>query len=262
MKDCSGNNYQVFTKAKVLNASPVKNSDGSLNSSVFSLVLKADGEKKLKSAPGQFFLLKSCKTDTLLGRPISVYQNTDDKIEFLILKKGSGTQALCCLEQGLDVEVLGPLGNTFPEPKENSKPCIIGGGIGVAPVAGFASSLKEKSYDFYASFKSGAYGLEHIKPANLVISTDDGSVGTHGMLPVVFSAQVIKEKGYTQVYACGPTPMLAYIQSECAKAGVKSYLSMENRMACGMGACLGCTIVTTEGNRRCCKTVLFLKVKN
>ena len=73
------------------------------------------------------------------------------------------------------------------------------------------------------------------------------------MLPAALTVETLKSKGYTVVYACGPTPMLAYIQKICAEAGIQSYLSMENRMACGVGACLGCTISTTEGNKRCCK---------
>ena len=131
--------------------------------------------------------------------------------------------------------------------------CIVGGGIGIAPVAGFASTLPARSYDFFASFKSGSYGLSHIAPAALTVTTDDGSEGVRGMVSAAFTADVIRERGYTVVYACGPAPMLAYLQRVCAEAGVRLYLSMENPMACGVGACLGCTIATTEGNKRCCK---------
>ena len=120
-------------------------------------------------------------------------------------------------------------------------------------VAGFAETLPAQSYDFYASFKSGSYGLENLNAKNLVITTDDGSVGVHGMLPVALTAQVLKEKKYSVLYACGPTPMLAYLKEICAQAGVKCFLSMESRMACGVGVCLGCVIDTSEGKKRCCK---------
>ncbi len=207
---------------------------------------------------GQFYLLRAKKSDVLLGRPISVYTakkaaNGAINLSFLILKKGSGTQELCSLESGDGIQLIGPLGNSFPRPAADDKICIVGGGIGVAPVAGFASTLPEKSYDFYASFKSGSYGLEHIQPASLTVTTDDGSVGVHGMLPAALTADTLHKNGYSVVYACGPTPMLAYVQQICREAGVRSFLSMENRMACGVGACLGCTITTTEGNKRCCK---------
>ena len=225
-----------------LNVNPVEKDDGSL-------------KKAEKPLPGQFYLLKAKRSDTLLGRPISVYEAEEEngsvRVEFMILKKGKGTVELSSLENGEEIELIGPLGNCFPNPAPGSKVAIIGGGIGVAPVAGFASSLPEKSYDFFAAFKSGSYGLEHVKPANLVITTDDGSVGIKGMITAAITADDVKK--YDVVYACGPLPMLAYIQKICVEAGVQSWLSMENRMACGVGACLGCTIKTSEGNKRCCK---------
>nr|MCR5252508.1 dihydroorotate dehydrogenase [Treponema sp.] len=89
--------------------------------------------------------------------------------------------------------------------------------------------------------------------ANLTITTDDGSVGVHGMLSAAFTSELLKSNKYDAVYACGPTPMLAYIQKVCAETDTKCYLSMEAHMACGVGVCLGCVIDTTEGKKRCCK---------
>ncbi|MBO4507987.1 MAG: dihydroorotate dehydrogenase [Spirochaetaceae bacterium] len=206
------------------------------------------------ASPGQFYMLKAVPSEVLLSRPISVYKvesGTSAKIHFLIMEKGQGTKELCALRPSDSVSVIGALGNTFPEP--NGFSAIIGGGIGVAPVAGFASTLPEKTYDFYACFRSGTYGLEGLNPKSLEITTDDGSVGKKGILPDVFTAETIKSRGYKTVYACGPEPMLAYVQKVCGESGVKCYLSMEAHMACGVGACLGCTITTTEGNKRCCK---------
>lgn len=242
---------------------------------IFHLVLDVQNDTSLVvnlALPGQFYMLKAIPSQVLLSRPISVYKveygRTADscepsvpgatsasgvfaKIHFLIMEKGQGTKELCALRPGDSVSVIGALGNTFPEWDGFS--AIIGGGIGVAPVAGFASTLTENTYDFYACFRSNTYGLEEVKAKSLVITTDDGSQGIKGMLPDVFTATTIKDKGYTCVYACGPEPMLAYVQKVCGEAGVKCYLSMEAHMACGVGACLGCTITTTEGNRRCCK---------
>ncbi|MCR4626942.1 MAG: dihydroorotate dehydrogenase, partial [Treponema sp.] len=180
-------------------------------------------------------------------------------VEFLILKKGAGTAELCSLDAGNEVQLLGPLGNTFKAPAPDSsaqqpqkKICIIGGGIGVAPVASFASSLPEKSYDLFASFKSGSYGLEYVKPEKLTVTTDDGSAGIKGILPAAIDEKLLAKNGYEAVYACGPAPMLAYVKQIAEKAGIQCYLSMESRMACGMGVCLGCTIETTEGLKKCC----------
>lgn len=83
------------------------------------------------------------------------------KVEFLILKKGTGTKELSTLAEGDEIDVLGPVGNTFSLPK-TSKIAIVGAGIGIAPVAGFAASLPAKSYDFYAGFKTGSYGLDYV----------------------------------------------------------------------------------------------------
>ncbi|MCR5125558.1 MAG: dihydroorotate dehydrogenase [Treponema sp.] len=260
--NCEGLPLPVFTVASVSNVCEVEGA--SPKGSVFFLKLKAnptkndDGSTKYapKPLPGQFYLLKAKRSETLLGRPISVYASypySDGSviIEFLILKKGEGTSELVSLSSNDEIELIGPLGNCFPCPAEGAKVAIIGGGIGVAPVAGFATTLPAKSYDFFAAFKSGSYGLNHIEPNKLVVTTDDGSVGIQGMITAAINADDVKK--YDVVYACGPLPMLAYIQKICVEAGVQSWLSMENRMACGLGACLGCTIKTSEGNKRCCK---------
>ena len=216
--------------------------------------------------PGQFFMLRREPSQVLLARPISVYWAEQVaggawQVTFLILLKGQGTGELCSLAAGDKVSLIGPLGNTFPKPADlgvrtktdgSAAICIVGGGIGVAPVAGFAATLPAKSYDFYAGFKTGSYGLEKLQAARLVVTTDDGSCGTKGMLPQVLDAAVLRRSGYQAVYACGPEPLLAYLKEICGEAAVPCFLSMESAMACGMGACLGCTIPTTEGNRRCC----------
>ncbi len=250
--DCNNVAYPEFTKGRVISCKAEKGVRP--DNSVFALVLAVSGDKL--PMPGQFYMLHATKSDVLLGRPISVFHSEQKKdhveITFLILQKGEGTKELCRLQKDDEISILGPLGNVFPKP-ESGKALIIGGGIGVAPVAGFAESLKDKTYDFYASFKSGKYALENIKPKKLVITTDDGSEGIHGMLPAALTVETIKAGNYSVVYACGPTPMLAYVKKTAEEAGVLCYLSMEARMACGMGVCLGCTIDTTEGNKRCCK---------
>ena len=263
-KDCHGNTIPVYAKG-IVGANVIVKEAVPVGS-VYSLKVNITVKAKSVPKPGQFFMLRATKGKCLMGRPISVYHsvvlqenqnNTKDiSLEFLILKKGNGTEELCSLEKNDAVDILGPLGNVFPKPSakmilDKNKVCIIGGGIGIAPVAGFAESLEPKTYDFYACFKSGKYGIKSIKPNKLVITTDDGSVGIKGMLPKALDEKKIKE--YTCVYACGPTPMLKYVQEICARANVKCYLSMESRMACGMGVCLGCTIETTEGYKRCCK---------
>lgn len=266
--DCNGIPYPVFTTGTVTLCEVVKGAKP--EGSVFCLKISTFGKDARMPLPGQFFMLRSQKSQQLLARPISVFHaekkscsscgadNCSDfdsvELSFLILQKGKGTKELCLLEADEKVQVLGPLGNVFPHPEQESgKVLIAGGGIGVAPVANFAESLPEKSYDFIASFKSGSYGLENIQPENLIITTDDGTVGLKGMITAAVDAQKIKDAGYSAVYACGPAPMLNYIKTISEEAGVKCWISMESRMACGVGVCLGCVIPTTKGNLRCCK---------
>ncbi|MDE5581376.1 MAG: dihydroorotate dehydrogenase [Treponemataceae bacterium] len=255
--DCSKNTIPVFCEAQVENCESIKEAFPS--GSVFSLTVKFAAQENSIPSPGQFFMLRAKHSQVLLARPISVFNAIPDtrmgyiQVEFLILKKGQGTSELCALQKGDFLELLGPCGNVFPSPDKNEKVCIAGGGIGIAPVAGFAKNLPPKSYDFYASFKSGSYGIENVSPENLVVTTNDGSCGIRGMISAALTAQVLKEKKYSVVYACGPEPMLRYIQKICAEAGTKCFLSLESKMACGMGACLGCTIKTKGGLKRCCK---------
>lgn len=247
--NCNERNMTVFSTAKVI-------SNKEISTDVSCLSLSCNADKLSLPLPGQFFMLRAKPSSVLLCRPISVFSSkkidTIIQLDFLILKRGKGTSELCDLQVTSQVDLIGPLGNTFPQP-QGFPVAIIGGGIGVAPVAGFASTLSPSSYDFYACFRTGSYGLETIKPSTLIITTNDGTCGIRGMLPVVFTTDVIHNNGYKAVYACGPEAMLLYVQKTCLEAKIPFYLSMESRMACGVGACLGCTIHTTEGNRRCCK---------
>ncbi len=249
--DNNGDGLLFFGLASVVDCKEIQK-----NVYLLEVKIKLERATQISPRPGQFYLVKSARSNVLFGRPISVYHaerksEAELWVQFLILQKGTGTVELCHLLQNDLVELSGPLGNTFE--KIEGKICICGGGIGVAPVANFASSLQPKTYDFYASFKSGFYGLENINANKLTITTDDGSVGVHGMLNVALTAEVLKQEKYDAIYACGPTPMLAYIQSIAKEAGTKCYLSIEKKMLCGVGACLGCTIRTKDGNKRVCK---------
>src|SRR5574344_3027355 len=179
--DENGKGLLFFGKAKVQECVPV---EGQNNVFVLGTVVALERKEQLAPKPGQFYLIKSARSAVQFDRPISVYRSEEKydedsgvkivMLEFLILEKGRGTQELCSLQTDDEIELIGPLGNTF-EQLANDQPkdaaaqkavdtCIVGGGIGVAPVAYFASTLAPKSYDFYASFKSGAYGTEHFKP--------------------------------------------------------------------------------------------------
>ncbi len=269
--DASGHGLQYFCKCIVSKSSLV---GGQTNVFLLETDVILPHPEQLAPKPGQFYLLRRAVSSVEYGRPISVFHSEEHidvqtglkvvKLQFLILRKGRGTQELSTLLPGDEIQIIGPLGNGFTIP-EDLKPrldaskvrhpevCIVGGGIGVAPVAFFAESLPAKSYDFFASFKGTGYGLENVKAASLTITSEDGSEGITGMLPAALTADTIRERGYKAIFACGPTPMLAYLKDLALETEVRCFISMESHMLCGVGACLGCTIPTTDGNARVCK---------
>jgi NAD(P)H-flavin reductase len=157
------------------------------------------------------------------------------------------------LRPGEEAELIGPLGNYWGQAelsKDTAKAgpvALVGGGIGIAPLLAYALEPEKRPFDFYAGFRTGSFGLENIKPRSLIIATEDGSQGLKGRIPDFFTPS-----GYSAVFACGPEPMLKAVADSCIAGGVPCFISMEKRMACGVGACLGCTVKTVGGNRRCC----------
>lgn len=259
--DKDGKGTQFFGEAGVDFCRRV---DGQPNVYLLQVTVRLERAAQEVPRPGQFCLIRAKQSAVRYNRPISVYRaevaaNADGSrsvsVQFMILEKGTGTRELCRLDAGDLVSVIGSMGTPWPQPPAGSegKVCIVGAGIGVAPVANLASSLPPKSYDFYACFKTGSYGLEHVDAAQLLVTTDDGSVGVKGMLPATLTRDAIRAAGYKVIYACGPAPALAYVKTVAESLGVLCYISMEHRMLCGLGACLGCTIETTEGLKRCCK---------
>jgi NAD(P)H-flavin reductase len=207
---------------------------------------------------GQFFLIKPVRTGVFLGRPISVagwaVKEEANILRFLVARRGQGSRDLTELRPGEEAELTGPLGNYWAQPEIleciNEGPvAIVAGGIGIAPLLALARELEEKKkvFDFYAGFRSGSFGLESIKPRTLIVASEDGSESLKGRIPDFFDPS-----GYGGVFTCGPEPMLRQVGGACTANGVPCFISVEKHMACGVGACLGCTVKTTGGNRRCC----------
>jgi NAD(P)H-flavin reductase len=178
-------------------------------------------------------------------------------VQFLIARRGRGTEELAAMRAGEEAELTGPLGNGWEDllpPREKRGPiALVGGGIGFAPLAAFAPELPEGSYDFYAGFRTlpaeeyrNLFG-SFLYPRQLRIATEDGSMGRKGL-----ACDFLDPAKYSAVCACGPEPMLRVVAASCEKAGTPCFISLERRMACGVGACLGCTVKTVKGNRRCC----------
>jgi NAD(P)H-flavin reductase len=176
-------------------------------------------------------------------------------------RRGRGTAELADLRPGERADLTGPLGNAWtgflprpPFPGEK-KIALIGGGVGIAPLEALLGELPPGAAAFYAGFRTGfaspgeREGL--LGPAltnpGLVIATEDGSEGFRGRI-----LEFLDPAKYGAVCACGPEPMLKAVAARCQASGAPCFLSLERRMACGTGACLGCTLRTRSGNKRCC----------
>ena len=211
-----------------------------------------------EAVPGQFVSLYCEERSRLLPRPISICEIDKERsaIRLVYRLAGEGTKEFSALQTDDEVKVLGPLGNGFP--LEGEHPIVIGGGIGVPPMLELAKSLSAKSTIVLGYRDEQLFLKEQFEDYGQVeITTDNGSVGVHGTV-----VDVLEQKQITGdvIYACGPKPMLAAVKRYAMEHEIKCYVSMEERMACGIGACLGCVCQTKEEdahshvhNTRVCK---------
>jgi NAD(P)H-flavin reductase len=225
-----------------------------VNSEIFILHFFWDGPSP---KAGQFFMLKPERTSVFLCRPISIFEYDQSKklIKLLIAKKGQGTEELSRMMPGEKARLTGPLGNTFCEfLNTNSKIALVGGSAGVAPLAALIAENAGYQFNFYAGFKNGFEKKEEetavlgsaVKAQKLVVTAEDGKNAVKGRI-----VDFIDPENYDLIFACGSTPMIKALKEKVFKKSTL-FVSMESRMACGTGACLGCTIRTKNGNKRCC----------
>lgn len=223
---------------------------------VYSIWLSTSIAKE--AVPGQFVSLYCEEHSRLLPRPISICEIDKKRsaIRLVYRLAGEGTKEFSALQTDDEVKVLGPLGNGFP--LEGEHPIVIGGGIGVPPMLELAKSLSAKATIVLGYRDEQLFLKEQFEDYGQVeIATDNGSVGVHGTV-----VDVLEQKQITGdvIYACGPKPMLAAVKRYAMEHEIKCYVSMEERMACGIGACLGCVCQTKEEdahshvhNTRVCK---------
>ncbi len=207
--------------------------------------------------PGQFLHI-ACGGKTFLRRPISICDSDSSVIRFIFEVKGEGTKELAATEVGAEIDIMGPLGNTFiPEEVECKNPVIIGGGIGVFPLYKLTKQFdKSKTILGFRSKDRVVMEDEFAKISDVTVCTDDGSYGYNGYAVNVL-ADYIKENKCDMIFSCGPTPMLRAVKKIAEEAGIKCRLSLEQRMGCGIGACLVCSCETifdgTDKHKRVCK---------
>lgn len=219
------------------------------NRAIANKIFKLSAEFKGEITPGQFFMLKTLDNSFLLPRPISVNDVNENSVTFLYRTEGTGTTKISTLRVGDELQLFGPLGNGFNVDELNGRIAVVGGGIGSAPLLYLTKLLGNKA-DVYLGFKDCVYtDGEFSKFAeNITVVTEDGSKGAKG-----FVTDYIDYSKYDAVVTCGPEIMMNKIMNSCKERNVKCYVSLERRMACGMGVCLGCTVVTKSGNKRACK---------
>lgn len=201
--------------------------------------------------PGQFFNIVTTNSGyPLLRRPISVSAYRDDAIEFTVKVLGMGTQALSEFEVGEFIEIMGPLGNGFKQNGEKNV-LIVGGGIGIAPLKGLIEHLESEktAIDVILGFRDGPYLVESFSAyaTKLTIVSEYDATYRIGYVshPVV---EHIEAKQYDMIYACGPEAMLKSLARICNERELPIQLLMEEKMACGIGACLVCTCKIKQGD--------------
>jgi NAD(P)H-flavin reductase len=205
--------------------------------------------------PGQFYMLATEERwgggeaeRPFLPRAFSFLRAHEGALEFLLEDVGPGTHRLGELEPGDGLWLTGPLGVGFAPPRDGRAPLLAGGGIGIAPLAGWQD---EAGGAALLGFRSA----EHAEAAELLadvrLATDDGSRGHRGFMTDLLGA-ALAEDSHAEVYACGPPAMLEAVRALCAERGVPAQLAMESGMACGFGACFGCVVPTREGYVRLC----------
>lgn len=200
-----------------------------------------------EAEPGQFVMLKTSNTlDPLLKRPISIHRinKAEGTIALVYQVIGRGTKLLSQITQG-ELEVMGPLGNGFYWKKDYKKVAIVGGGCGIAPLPALAEELVKDGKEVYVLL--GAQTREKLLcvadfqqlGCKVQVTTDDGSYGTKGFVTEILQEFILNTK-IDQVYCCGPLPMTKGVIKLTKENLIPCQVSLEERMACGIGACLGC----------------------
>ncbi|MDO4320415.1 MAG: dihydroorotate dehydrogenase electron transfer subunit [Bacteroidales bacterium] len=206
--------------------------------------------------PGQFAEIKIDNSpNTMLRRPISVCDITDNGRRLVLLVKpvGDGSRHLVDSPVGSVVNVLMPLGNGFTMPEAPCRTLLVGGGVGSAPIVMLAHALTAAGCDVTVALGGRTSAdLEGIKDlygtARVVFSTDDGSAGHHGLVTTLPEFA----EDYDRIYCCGPTPMMRAVAKIARQRDICCEVSLENMMACGLGACLCCVEKTIKGNTCVC----------
>lgn len=208
--------------------------------------------------PGHFIEIRVIDNiEPLLRRPISIYNINKETgiLEFIFQVKGKGTEILAKRNIGEELDIIGPLGYGTFDIKEYKNAAIIGGGIGTFPLYELAKELKQNTssnVNIYLGFRNKNLVVleEEFKAVsdNLIITTDDGSYGISGFA-INELKRDIEENKIDKIFACGPLPMLKAVQTLAIEKNIPCQISLEEKMACGLGVCLGCAVKTARSSK-------------
>jgi dihydroorotate dehydrogenase electron transfer subunit len=219
-------------------------------------VLRVADVETPEPRPGQFAMIAAAERwggganeRPYLARAFSYARRRVGESQFLLEDVGPGTERLCELREGDGLWALGPLGNGFTPPAPRRRALLVGGGVGIAPLAILQDALAAEA-DTEVSVLLGFRDAARADGAALLqgahVATDDGSVGHHGLLTDLLAVELERD-ARAEVYACGPAPMLEAVRAICAEREIPAQLALEAGMACGFGACYGCVVPKRGG---------------
>ena len=227
-----------------------------LSKDVFVLELTSSGRIP-EMKPGQFVEVKIAGSPgTFLRRPFSVHDvnYSGNTFRLLIQITGKGTESLSNLRTGDSLNMIYPLGNSFSLPEKGERILMAGGGCGIAPLLFLGKYLKSNAFnpDVLLGFKSGERVIEYDEYSEIgkvYLTTEDGSLGKQGFIT---DHPILNSNNYDVIYCCGPDPMMKAMAKYCRERNIKCEVTLENLMACGIGACLCCVVDTVRGNLCTC----------
>ena len=238
----------------------------------YSLITALDAGGPPDPRPGQFYMLAAAERwggaadeRPYLPRAFSHARAREGRLSFLLEAVGPGTERLAALQPGEGLDLVGPLGIGWRPPERGTRPLLVGGGIGAAPLLCLQDELSEAAAPgaeaaapgtgdaaILLGFRSAAHAeAASLFAGDVALATDDGSAGRRGLVTGILREELDRDPAAT-VFACGPPPMLEAVRALCAERGGPAQLALESGMACGYGACFGCVVPTKSGYVRLC----------
>jgi dihydroorotate dehydrogenase electron transfer subunit len=241
-----------YFKAKIVDNLPLNSEN--------NLLTLLPLEPVMDPEPGQFYMIEmSDLYDPLLKRPFCCLRKTPKTMQFLYTVRGKGTSLMREFREEQVVNMIGPLGSGYPGALTGCTPVVIAGGTGIASLFSLIERISDSSYVIYgARTRDELLMLNELSKSGirLTVCTDDCSFGEEGMVDEIFMKFLRSHESLRTscvLYVCGPKPMLRAVAAVARDYGIKGYASLEENMACGFGACLGCAVKTVHGYKRVCK---------